>query len=347
MTIGHFLWTDLSTYDLEAAQADYAQLFSWTFQRDGDYAFATLRGQEVAALFPMPPQLAKINMPSFWMSYVHVDDLEATVAKARLHDGVIIEVEPQAFSSDARIALVRDPSGAGFTLYEGPDITPQLHGPGSVEGRYHHVPSLDLIEPFYNDLFGWTFTRSAEQPWTVHDIRHPDGSVIAQVEEVPETIRGKYRYWMPCFTVRSTEETLTRLRARDGELSVDLTDGRLLVTDRQGAHFMVRPTGQSTPDKEENVRQAEPGKTGDIAWKALIGLAIIWLAALFDLQFIWGILFILWARPALTSGYIDLFEPVDRQARPVLYWAIMGTWLFFGVWLMLSPLLDTMISSSS
>ena len=103
MTHGHFAWTDLSTYDLPTARSDYAELFSWQFTGDNAYDFAFLGEAEVAAIFEMPAKLVEINMPSFWMSYVQVDDLEDVVAKARTHDNVIVEVEPEGFGNDARI----------------------------------------------------------------------------------------------------------------------------------------------------------------------------------------------------------------------------------------------------
>lgn len=107
MTIGHFIWTDLSTFDMALARKTYAGLFGWSFGEDAEYDFAQDNEQAVAAIFPMPEFLAKINMPSFWMSYVHVENLDAKVAAARRHEGAIIEIEPQPFDENNRIALVR------------------------------------------------------------------------------------------------------------------------------------------------------------------------------------------------------------------------------------------------
>ncbi|MEL7231704.1 MAG: hypothetical protein AAGJ85_04260 [Pseudomonadota bacterium] len=180
------------------------------------------------------------------MSYVRVDDLDSAVEKARGHEGVIIEVEPQAFDENARVALVRDPSGAGFTLYEGPEIGQVGAGAsqvGRVIGRYHHVPELGLIEGFYRDMFGWSFRRVAETPWPVFEVVHPDGSLVAHIEEVPEEIRDKFRYWMPCFGVADMAVFVAQLERRGGAVLNDLGDGRLLVADRQGASFMARRVG--------------------------------------------------------------------------------------------------------
>lgn len=160
MAIGHFVWTDLSTYDLQTAKADYKALFRWSFKGDAAYAYAHHNGEPVAGIFPMPPRLQQMDMPSFWMSYVHVPSVEEAVERARQHEGAIIELEPQAFTDDARIALIRDPSGAGFTVYEGPDITPKSGPPGTVVARYHHVPDIELVRGFYSDLFDWRFERA-------------------------------------------------------------------------------------------------------------------------------------------------------------------------------------------
>lgn len=240
MTHGKFVWTDLSTFDLPTARSDYAELFSWHFTGDDNYDFAFLGEAEVAAIFPMPPKLVEINMPSFWMSYVQVDDLENAVAKAKSHQNVIVEVEPEDFGTDARISLVRDPSGAGFTLYEGPDIEAAQNKAGTVTARYHHLHDVRVIEAFYGDLFGWSFELVNEKPWPVYNISHHDGSVVAQAEEVPETIRGKFSYWMPGFPVRQLEDTITRLESNHGGATAQLTNGRQILSDQQGAHFILQ-----------------------------------------------------------------------------------------------------------
>ena len=240
MAHGQFIWTDLSTFDMATARSNYSDLFGWKFAGDDAYDFAFLGDREVAAVFPMPPRLVEINMPSFWMSYVQVDELDEAVARAKSHDGVIVEVAPQAFGDDARISLVRDPSGAGFTLYEGPDIAQSQDLSGTVTARYHHVHDIAAIELFYHDLFGWEFDPIKEVPWPVFNIHHRDGSVVAQVEEVPESIRGKFRYWMPGLRVPSSEDVITKLNALGCSPSTLLTQGRHIVADQQGAHFIIQ-----------------------------------------------------------------------------------------------------------
>lgn len=83
MQFNQFVWTDLSTFDLDQARRDYAALFGWSFQGRDDYDFASVNQSLVAAMFRMPKRLADMTLPSFWMSYVNVEDIDAIVASAR------------------------------------------------------------------------------------------------------------------------------------------------------------------------------------------------------------------------------------------------------------------------
>lgn len=40
MTIGQFIWNDLSTFDMGLARKTYSALFGWEFGGDPDYDFA-------------------------------------------------------------------------------------------------------------------------------------------------------------------------------------------------------------------------------------------------------------------------------------------------------------------
>ena len=329
MAVGHFVWTDLSTFDMGLARKTCTNLFGWQFGGDTAYDFAHDARSPVAAVFPMPAPLVKINMPSFWMSYVQVENLDDMVAKARAHQGVIIEVEPESFGQRSRIALVRDPSGAGFTMVEGDEITLPTGPvqPGHVIRRYHHLPEISLIQSFYEDLFDWTFHKISEHPWPVFDIRHPDGTLVAQAEEVPKHIRGKFRYWMPCFAVSSDKYSNHGLDETN-----DLDDGRLMVSDPQGAALMVQAVETEEPSKARG-----PSVQG-IPWKASLGLICIWLAVFLDLKLFWGVLFLMWSWPALSSGRADFIEPVQRNHNPVIFWGLTGTWIGLSLWLVAEAL---------
>ncbi len=352
MSVHHFVWTDLSTFDMPRARADYGALFGWSFTGDDGYDFATQGEDPVAAITPMPPKMVALDMPSFWMSYIRVEDVAASVKKARLHDGVVVEVEPQASDSDTKVALVRDPSGAGFTLYEGPDILPPLPGEGVVLERTHHLASVDTVALFYTDLFGWRFTKLADSPWPTYAIHDADGAFVAYAEEVPKEVRGKFSYWMPCFSTTDMAGLLQRLEAQGGEVLTTFDDGRVMARDGQGAHFLLRETAvadpaedaidgpETAPADKDRAQDAPPasresaGPGSNIAtWRTGIGLACIWAAVALDLNAFWGVLFLIWTWPALRSGVAYFIDPVGRRESPTLFWALVGTWVLLSLWL--------------
>lgn len=384
MTFNRFIWTDLSTFDLRAARREYSALFGWNFTGDNSYDFASASSPgAVSAVFPMPEKLAKLGLPSFWMNYIHVADVDATVEKARQHESVIIEVKPEAFGESARIALIRDPAGAGFTIYEGPEITPDNAGqPGAVARRFHHLPDVGLIRDFYSDLFGWRFEPADGAAWPVYDILHEDGGHLASVEEVPETIRGKFRYWMPCFAVSSLEQAAETLTANGGKLFADLggdaaTGSRLMAEDSQGASFMLcvpaannsatdagagtgaDPTfrlytaddrhgsrSSGKPSQSALKTSAEPAEektvntySSSFPRMAAVGLICVWLAVVLGLPLFWGVLFLLWALPALRTGRADFIQPVFRDRTPVLFWLLTGTWILLSLYMIIWDIL--------
>lgn len=107
-------------------------------------------------------------MPPFWMSYIQVSDLEQTVGLAEQH-GAKVEVRPTSASGGGQVALIRDPSGAGFTCYQGDAFSPKnaslIHG--TQVWNELHVSDLTLIKDFYEKVFDWRI----EHPMKMNDIR--------------------------------------------------------------------------------------------------------------------------------------------------------------------------------
>lgn len=74
-------------------------------------------------------------------------------------------------------------------------------------------------------------------------------------------------------------------------------------------------------------------------WKSILGLVMIYLALYFSLTWLWGLLFLMWVIPDLVTGVSYFMEPVERKGQPILYWAIVGTWLLLSAYMIASPLL--------
>src|SRR6201996_1299257 len=78
-------WVDLQTTDQSAAKQFYASLLGWSYDdnpmpQGGVYSMATVNGETVAAIAPMPPG-APEGRPPMWNTYIAVDDVDAAVDK--------------------------------------------------------------------------------------------------------------------------------------------------------------------------------------------------------------------------------------------------------------------------
>ena len=116
MTVhGQFYWNELMTRDTEKAKAFYAECVGWTFDEmkmgDGpSYWIALAAGGPPGGIFPMSgPEFE--GVPEHWMSYLHVDDIDAMVEKAKANGGTITR-PPFDIPGIGRIAIIQEPGGA-------------------------------------------------------------------------------------------------------------------------------------------------------------------------------------------------------------------------------------------
>jgi len=241
-----FVWTDLSAHDLPAAKAFYAALFGWSyFQTEMDdgmvYHIAHRGLSQAAGLFEMPEAMRAKGLPPFWMPYIRVESVVGAVSQAQRIEGARIEVPPTRIMPDTTIALIRDPAGAGFTVYQGPP----LDNTGRAEGHFiwplYHTDDPRAVAPFYANLFGW---NQRDLGAGVFEIRLVDEFVIARAEAIPEAVRGRSHYWMPAFGVRSVADGVVRAQDLGAECLADMPPLRAMVQDPQGAVFIKKRSEQ-------------------------------------------------------------------------------------------------------
>src|SRR5919109_4760742 len=110
---GVFVWDELGTSDVDAAQRFYEEVFGWTTNDMGpDYGGYRIfnRGDTgVAGLLTLPDS----SIPPHWQPYVAVDDPDATAKKATELGGSVL-MEPMDVPGVRRIAGLKDPQGAAF-----------------------------------------------------------------------------------------------------------------------------------------------------------------------------------------------------------------------------------------
>jgi len=118
---GRFCWLDLAATDAPRAIEFYAGLFGWNAreQRANGGTFVRLAhgGRDVGSLYPMSESALAKGARSHWTPYVRVPDAKEACERARRLGGSVA-VEPFEVDGMARIALVVDPIGAPFGLWE-------------------------------------------------------------------------------------------------------------------------------------------------------------------------------------------------------------------------------------
>lgn len=241
----NFVWSDLSVYDLDIVISFYSKLFGWTFHKtkdmsmDEDYYIAYIGDEPISAVFNMPSYLKKLNLPSFWMSYIQVEDINEIIEKAQTHKKVIVEVKPTQFDEHSQIALIRDPSGAGFTIYQGANLNGRFSsGHGKMIWNVLHVNDLNSVKDFYMDIFDWTFSPSGQSS-DCYFIKDSNQNNIASLEVISPSIKGDYQYWMPIFEIQN-KGFFDDLLKMHGKVTMSLDETRTMCQDPQGGSFIVQ-----------------------------------------------------------------------------------------------------------
>lgn len=246
MAHGDFVWCDLSAFEVENAKDFYHHLFGWSYdemvQPDGEpYFVASTDAGLSAGLFAMPDKFQKIGLPSFWMSYIQVDDARAA-AELAIQNGGKVEVEPLAFGDGATIALMRDPLGAGFTVYQGSDLPVRAGDPGNGQMAWNALYVLDAgpVVPFYEKLFDWHIDVDPAAKDVLH-IHNARGARISGIHEVADELRGKFQFWGVHFAVTDLIRSRDDALAAGGEALYE-DAGSILLQDRDGAAFFISPS---------------------------------------------------------------------------------------------------------
>jgi len=328
-----FIWADLSTFDMKSAKRFYHDCLGWQFEDIGDgYLVCNANQHASAGLYLMPEKFQQIGMPSFWMSYIQVENIDETVRVAE-QQGAKIEVQPESAPGGGRIALIRDPAGAGFTCYEGDDLGGR--NDSTTKGRMVwnelHVSDISKVKNFYATLFQWDI-RSTSQA-NRYEI-YSSGQLIAGIQVTRNELKGDKEYWGVYFSVDNLQATQASIKSAGGQVVTEQPIGEqpaLLVYDSQGAAFYIVETA-SLPNTVTDK------KSFMVKWRAMLGLLLVALAIVLEANWIWGVFFLLWVIPDLKTGSTHFFEHVERRHNPVIYWLIVATWVTLSIYLLFGSL---------
>ena len=246
---GTFCWFELGTTDAEAAKTFYTPLFGWTDDEMstemGPYVLLKKDDKEIGALYGLTDEQQAKGVPPHWLSYVAVEDVDATIARAQEFGGEVL-MGPHDVYDHGRMAMLKDPTGAPFAVWQarkhpGAEL---VGAPGSVCWNELATRDAEAAGTFYTELFGW---KRVEQEMDMgiyttfmRDEKRSAGGMMEMTEEWGDAPP----HWMAYFAVDDCDATAEQVEAVGGTVCVPPTDipdvGRFaVIDDPQGAGFSI------------------------------------------------------------------------------------------------------------
>jgi hypothetical protein len=256
-------WVDTWQPDADAAIGFYMQIFDWEAEDtmpdgvEGTHYMCRLRGRDVAAIASRPEGAPKVTA---WTTYVWVDDVDATIGKARDARGSVL-VEPFDALDGGRIAVIGDPAGAALGIWApGAHKGAQLvNEPSAYAMSALMTKDFDGAKRFYGDVFGWgveTFAMGEAKMvmWLLDGYVGGEPSQPVRRDVVaamlPSDGDGSPPHWNVDFWIRDVDQAAAKVQELGGQVLAEPNDvpntglRQGAFRDPQGATFsLTQPPG--------------------------------------------------------------------------------------------------------
>ncbi|MBD0840580.1 MULTISPECIES: VOC family protein [unclassified Streptomyces] len=113
---GSLGWVELMTRAPERAVAFYTAVFGWSVNASEHYTQWGVDGADFGGMVTMDEKFPH-EVPPHWLPYFAVADVDDTAAAATAAHGTIL-MEPTSVPEGPRLAVLRDPQGAVFGVYD-------------------------------------------------------------------------------------------------------------------------------------------------------------------------------------------------------------------------------------
>jgi uncharacterized protein len=281
-------WVDVSEPDPEAALGFYGGLFGWEFEEAvpvgslGSYFIARheartssifdtsgdVLGGDVAAVRSIP---ARAPARATWNTYFWVDSAAEAASAVRDAGGAVV-TEPFDLMDAARVAVLTDPEGAAFCVWEAREHKGArlVNDPGALVFNGLNTRDVEGAKSFYGSLFGWQTGAigGGAEGWTLPgygdwlEREHhpglrrqmakagaPDGfeDVVASIIPIADDQPDTPAHWSVTFAVADADATARKAGELGGTVIVPPFDAPwstptytirvTVIADPQGATF--------------------------------------------------------------------------------------------------------------
>jgi hypothetical protein len=221
-----FVWYDLMTPNLKAAEAFYGAVVGWNIADSGmpgtSYSILSAGDVMVGGLMQRPKEMG--DAAPGWNGHVCVPDVDDYAKRVKKAGGEIHR-PPADIPGVGRFAVVSDPHGAVFILFkpnasESPQKAP-MGTPGHIGWRELHAGDLDTAWDFYAKLFGWKKSDSMPMPdggvyqmFSTGD-EEMSGGMMTKMPDTPQP------HWVYYFNVPSIDSAVDRIRKGGGTIVME------------------------------------------------------------------------------------------------------------------------------
>ena len=225
---GRLLWTDLMVPDVAAATQFYPAVTGWTLtpwvMAEGvpPYIMWTAGAAPVGGVMGMGEGEAAGGSPARWLAYFGTPDVDATYRDA-LALGARGIVPPRDIPTVGRFAILADPQGAGFAVFQ-PSNAPAPRSGSLVDGEFSWfelaTTDADAALAFYTHLFGWARTEAmAMGPGQVYQMFGSDGPSVGAI--YPADLGGEEPHWLLYVRVADLTPALDAVRRGGGRVLME------------------------------------------------------------------------------------------------------------------------------
>lgn len=236
---GKFVWHDLLTVDVEAAEDFYGSLLGWSFKKQGRYNVILNKDKAVGGIVEVKAKDKEVHAAR-WLVSLSVPDVEKAVVLVRRAGGIVHE-GPVDLVNRGRGALIRDPQGAQLVLLHALGGDPEDVDPEIGSWLWVELWSSDIQDSlaFYEELGGYESVTWEDD----YHLLKKDGKWRGGIRFIPE--EDIEMRWVPTVRVADTVVTSRYAEMLGGKVLVEPGDvsqneSAALIEDPAGALFVVQ-----------------------------------------------------------------------------------------------------------
>ncbi|NNE09753.1 MAG: VOC family protein [Gemmatimonadetes bacterium] len=242
---GKVIWHDLMTTDVEKSKDFYKKLLGWECNvtdmgEAGKYNMIRSGSTDLGGYMPLDE---KSGLPSHWIAYVGVGDVDAAI-KAAVKTGGKVGVEPMDMPGVGRFGVISGPEGAWISPFKH-ETAPADDAPEKMPpfNTFHWLElvsnDIDASLECYANVFGWKGLAMDMGEMGMYHVMQADGVNRAGMMAIPPDAQGPSQ-WVPYVGIEDVDDVTARVEKLGGTVYAPPADvpgvGRFsVVADATGA----------------------------------------------------------------------------------------------------------------